>query len=129
MWEAPAKALVRSYFYRQFLPSNLPASLLRSGDYLVLLGDSEKEEGLLDELGVAPYRIYSVEHDLDVWMRQSKRAQTGELQVVLYYGELIEFITNYLQTNQRFLVLNLDICGAYMNAIDPVLYTILLFAL
>ncbi len=35
-----AKALVRNYFYQEFLPAQLPPQLLRGANYLVLLGDA-----------------------------------------------------------------------------------------
>ncbi|HVX24052.1 MAG TPA: hypothetical protein VG992_01785 [Candidatus Saccharimonadales bacterium] len=128
MWEAPAKALVRRYFYEEFLPAQLPMQLLRGGDHLVLLGDSQEEARLLDALGVPSHRVHSVENDPAVYTLQAQRAQRGELKVRLYHGELREFITHYLATNQRFLVLNLDICGFYLTGIDPVMTQILLFA-
>src|SRR5581483_7113092 len=99
MWDAPAKALIRSYFYQEFLPAQLPMQLLRNSNFLVLLGDSIEEERMLDCIGVEPGRIYSVEHDSEVFLRQAKRARSGELKVVLYFGELTEFIMHYLQTN------------------------------
>ena len=128
MWDAPAKALVRKYFYQEFLPSQLPMQLLRSGNYLVLLSDGEEEEVLLESLGVRSDRVFSVEHDEKVFMTQARRIRQGDLKSVLYFGELTEFITHYLYTNQRFLVLNLDICGAYKTSIDPVMTPVLLFA-
>lgn len=113
-----AKSLVRSYFYQEFLPSQLPTQLLRGGNYLVLLGTSREEERLLASLGVPDHRIFSVENDPAVFQEQMRRNHRGELKVTLYFGELTEFITHYLHRNQRFQVLNLDICGSYLNGID-----------
>ena len=137
-----AKALVRDFFYQDFLPSHLSDRLLRSGNHLVLLGAEQEEERLLARMGVPGHRIYSVENDLEVFTRQSESVRRGDLDVALYYGELAEFVRHYLHTNQRFLVLNLDICGSYLNGIDsqpptskhadgprqPIMTPILLFA-
>lgn len=122
-----AKALVRSFFYLEFLPSRLPLYLLRGGIHLVLLGDSQEEESLLEDLGIPAERVFSIEKDHKIFSAQSLRARKGDLKVGLYHGELIEFITHYLKTNQRLQVMNLDICGHYRTAIDPVMTPILLF--
>jgi hypothetical protein len=128
MQQTAAKALVRRFFYEEFLPTQLPPQLLQSSNYLVLLGEGPDEMRMLDSLGVPGYRIYSVERDPAVFRRQSQLARRGQLGVVLYSGDLAEFVTHHLHTNQRFRVLNLDIYGAYRTSIDPVMTPILMFA-
>jgi hypothetical protein len=128
MKQTAAKALVRNFFYTEFLPEVLPQQLLRSGNYLVLLGQDEYELAHLDALQVPRFRVYSVERDEEIALEQALRSSRGELGVGLYAGELSSFIRHNLQSNQRFLVLNLDICGAYRTSIDPIMTSVLLFA-
>jgi hypothetical protein len=128
MQQTLAKALVRSYFYREFLPAHLSDILLRGSNYLVLLGDSGEEEKLLTQLGVAPWRVYCVENDPGVYDVLSQRARKGGYDCTRYLGELADFIAYNLRMNQRFGVLDLDIYGSYMNHIDPVMTDVLLFA-
>lgn len=128
MIHTPAKAIVRRFFYEEFLPSVLPGHLLRASNHLVLLGESTEEVELLEGLGVPLHRVYSIERDQAIFSAQSRKHDQGHLNVVLYYGELVEFIKHYLHTNQRFLVLNLDVYGAYRTSIDPVMTDVLLFA-
>ncbi len=137
-----AKSLVRNFFYQEFLPSQLSLQLLRSGNHLVLLGRGREEEQLLAALGVPGHRIFSVENDPEIFGLQRMRKHRGELDVSLYFGELTEYIIHRLHQDQRFQVLNLDICGSYLNGIDsqppkehqaniprnPTLMPILLFA-
>lgn len=124
-----AKALVRQYFYKQFLPSQLPLQLVQTGNYLVLLGDELGEAQLLQELGVPGRNIHSVESKLAILERQMIQMKRGNLQAaMLYFGELSTFIRNHLYSNQSFQVLNLDICGSYLHHIDPVMTPVLLFA-
>lgn len=128
MLQTAAKALVRNYFYQQFLPSHLSKQLIRSSNYLVLLGEGGEEEKMLGLLGIPDYRVYCVEHDPRVFSALSQRCRKGSFKGVLYFGELAEFISHYLHMNQRFGVLNLDVCGTYKSGIDPVMTEVLLFA-
>jgi hypothetical protein len=127
MKETVGKAVAREYFYRVFLPSVLPARLLRSSNYLLLLGEDFQEMGLLTELGVPPYRIFSVERDKQIYDRQRRLNQQEDLGIALFFGELEEYLRNYRFSEHKFGVFNLDICGSNLRGIDPALGEILLF--
>ena len=122
-----AKALVRSFFYLEYLLSKLSSHMIRGSNHLVLLGLGNEEPELLEALGVPAFRIQSVENNRKIYDEQFRRYQSGELKASLYCGELIDFVTHYLQTNDRFQVLNLDICGQYRTKIHPVMTEVLLF--
>lgn len=128
MKETVGKAAAREYFYRAFLPSVLAGRLLKSSNYLLLLGEDFRELELLAELGVPSYRIFSVERDHQIFENQKKTDQRRGYGVVLQYGELEEYIRQYIVTDLNFGVFNLDICGTYLRGIDPAMGEILLFA-
>lgn len=127
MLPTPAKRLIRNLFYLDFLPRQIAPELIKGGNYLTLLGEEEEELKVLAQLGVAPNRVFSVENNLDVYRKQLIRSMR-EPGPALYYGELTDYVRMYLQQNQRFLGLNLDIYGTYWDKIDPVMTEILLFA-
>lgn len=122
------KALVRNYFYREFLPSHLSAAEIQHGEFLTLLGDSDLELDLLDELQVPGKHVHSVELDSKIFQRQLRRNREREEPVNLYMKSLEKLIGEYLHSNKKLLVLNLDICGSYLTGIDPVMTQVLRFA-
>lgn len=122
------KSLVRSYFYREFLPSHLTAEQLGRAEFLVLLGDDDLERLELDELDIPGEHIHSVENNQAVFSRQLQRNRNNDSPVNLYFRDLDSLICDYLHSNRRLQVLNLDICGSYLTGIDPVMTKILRFA-
>lgn len=122
------KSLVRGYFYREFLPSHLTAEQLGRAEFLVLLGDDDMERLELDELDIPGSHIHSVEHTPSVFSRQLLRNRNNESPVNLYLRNLDSLVSEYLHSNKRLQVLNLDICGSYLTCIDPVMTQILRFA-
>ena len=122
------KSLVRSFFYREFLPSRLTAQQLGRAEFLVLLGDDDLERVELDELDIPGEHIHSVENNPDVFSGQLQRNHNNESPVNLYLKDLESLINDYLHSNRRLQVLNLDICGSYLTGIDPVMTKILRFA-
>ncbi len=125
MHESPGKTHARAVLYEEFLQECLPPGLLRSGHYLLLLGPDGLELPFLDQLGVPRSHLCSVEHTLSVYQRQVGR-RWG---VNLFYGEAAEYLKHLLHTNQAFLVLNLDIEGSYLEHLDPMMSSVLLFAM
>ncbi len=128
MEETNGKVMARNWFYQDYLPSILSPRSLRASNYLVLLGEDFRELPLFEELEVPLYRIFSVENDQKIFARQRAHARREELDVVLHHGALSEYIQDYLMTDHRISVFNLDICGSYLKGIDPVLGKLLLFA-
>lgn len=122
------KSLVRSFFYREFLPSRLTAEQLGKAEFLVLLGDDDLERLELDELDIPGDHIHSVENNQEVFSRQLQRNRNNDSPVNLYLRDLESLISDYLHSNRRLQVLNLDICGSYLTGIDPVMTRILRFA-
>lgn len=128
MKETAGKTAAREYFYRSFLPSVLTPRLLKSSNYLLLLGENFLEMELLAELGVPPYRVFSVERDKQIYDKQRRLNQREEFGVALHYGSLEEYLRSYRFSDHKFGVFNLDICGSNLRHIDPALGEILLFA-
>jgi hypothetical protein len=126
--QTTAKSLVRDYFYMHYLPGQLSPQLIRGSNYLVLLGEHQEELEMLDRLGVPRYRVYCVERREGAMLSLSQRAYFEALGTALYFGQLADFVRYHLHTNQRFLVLHLDVCGSFLLNLDPVLAEILLFA-
>jgi hypothetical protein len=126
--QTATKALARSYFYREFLPSRLTPDQLANGQFLVLLGDTDLELTLLRELGVPGGNIHSVENDRKLYLKQLRFNRDRDEPVRFYNKSLENLIAEQLHSNKQLLVLNLDIYGAYLSAIDPVMTQILRFA-
>ena len=123
MRESKGKSVIRRFFYLDCLPQWLTSEQLSSGNFLVLLGDEPREIPLLDALGVNREHVWSIEHDLNIYRKQAE----WDLGVSLHYGEMIEYLESLLHSNRRFLVLNLDIEGSYLNQLDPAMSSVLLF--
>lgn len=123
MRESIGKGVARTLFYRECLPSWLSPEQIRSGNYLVLLGDEPRELTHLDALSVPRARVWSVERVARVYHHQL----ASNLGVSLYYGEMSEYLDYLLHANQGFLVLNLDIEGSYRANLDPAMTSVLLF--
>lgn len=123
MRESIGKGVTRTLFYRECLPNWLSPEQIRSGNYLVLLGDEPRELAHLDALRVPRARVWSVERVARVYHRQL----ACNLGVSLFYGEMSEYLDYLLHANQGFLVLNLDIEGSYRANLDPAMTSVLLF--
>jgi hypothetical protein len=128
MQQTQGKVVARNWFYQYYLPSILSPRTLRSSNFLLLLGEDFRELELLEELGVPQYRTFSVERDQKIFHWQRTKARRDDLEVVLHFGDLSEYIQDYLRTEHRISVFNLDICGPYLSGIDPALGKLLLFA-
>ncbi len=128
MRETAGKAFARKYFFECYLPGVMSPHTLRNSNFLLLLGEDFRELPHLKALDIEPYRVFSVERDLDVFQRQKAINQKDDLGFALYYGELADYIRSYMFTNHQISVLNLDICGSFMNGIDPVMGKLLHFA-
>lgn len=123
MRESVGKSMARALFYRECLPSWLTDVQLRSGNFLLLLGDEPREIPHLDALGVPRDHVWSVERDRAIFHRQLAQ----ELGVSLYCGDMVEYLRHLLHMNQGFAVLNLDIEGSYLMNLDPAMTPVLLF--
>lgn len=121
--ESAGKALARQCFYREFLPTALPRSFVRAGNYLVLLGDPPRELEHLDALGVDRRHVYSVEHDHAIYRQQVEH----HLGVSLHFGEVSEYLNQVLHSNHAFTVLNLDVEGSFRTQLDASMTSVLLF--
>lgn len=128
MRQTATKALARSYFYRDFLPRRLSTAELQTGEYLVLLGDSDLELSMLRELEVSGCNIHSVEKDRGLYLKQVRFNRSRLEPVHVYNKSLEDLVAEQLHSNKRLVVLNLDIYGSYLGAIDPVMSQILRFA-
>lgn len=128
MQQTAGKVFARRYFYEEFLAGLMTERVLRSCNFLTLLGEDFRELEHLQNLGVPLYRIFSVESELDVFRRQRTRAAAEDLDVVLHFGELAEYIHSYQHTDHSISIFNLDICGQFLKDVDPVLGELLLFA-
>lgn len=126
MKQTAGKIFARNYFYNNFLASLVSPRQLRSCNVLTLLGEDFREIELLEGLGVPPYRVFSVEKDHDIYRRQQAYNRRNELGVALFYGGLSDYIHDHLH-HHDISVFNLDICGSYLKAVDPVLGKMLLF--
>jgi hypothetical protein len=124
MKQSVGKDAARTFFYKELLSSWLSKEQIQSGNFLLLLGEEPREIPLLDELGVPRYRIWSVECDHDIYLKQME----WHLGVSLYYEQMFQYLLRVLHTNRRFLVLNLDIEGSYLKHLDPAMTSVLLFA-
>lgn len=121
--ESEGKRAAREAFYRGCLPQWLTPSQLRSGCHLILLGDQPREMPYLDEIGVPRNHIWSVENHLPTYRKQEQM----NLGISLYSGELVEYLDLLLHAEQRFVCLNLDIEGSYLNNIDHAMSSVLLY--
>lgn len=124
MRESKGKAIARQWFYGECLPELLTRDQLRGGNFLLLLGEEPREVHYLDALGVPRDHVWSVEHALPTYYRQMEM----RLGIALYYGEAANYLEQLLHSNQRFLVLHLDVEGGYLKHIDPAMTSIILFA-
>lgn len=123
MRESPGKNIARQLFYLHCLPKWFSEIELKSGNFLLLVGEEPRELLLLDQLWVARQRIWSVEHKLEIY-RQQHDSNWG---ISLFYGEMKKFLDYLLHTNQNLMVLNLDIEGSYLVHLDPAMTSVLLF--
>lgn len=98
---------------------------LRMSNVLTLLGEDFREIELLEALEVPPYQVFSVERDHAVYRKQQLLNREDGYGAALYYGELSDYISTHLR-HQQIAVFNLDICGSYLRAVDPVLGELLL---
>lgn len=125
MKQTAGKAFARKYFYLNYLVSFMTPRQLRGSNFLTLLGEDFREIELLRELGVPSYRVFSVEREHAVYRRQQALNREDGHGAALYYGELSDFVSTHLR-HQQISVFNLDICGSYLRAVDPVLGELLL---
>ena len=125
MDQTAGKVFAREYFYNNYLASLMTPRQLRSSNLLTLLGEDFREIGLIEELGIPPYRVFSVEKDHAIYQRQLAFNREADLGTVLYYGGLADYVHTHLR-HHEISIFNLDICGSYLKAVDPVLGELLL---
>lgn len=123
MKESPGKTVARNMFYQEVLPGWFSQVQLRSGNFLLLLGDEPREIPLLDKLGVSRHHIWSAERIRSVYRKQLNR----DLGISLYFGEVQNYLEYLLHSNQGFQVLNLDVEGSYLTQLDPSMTSVLLY--
>lgn len=125
MKQTAGKVFARRYFYLNYLASFLTPRQLKNSNVLTLLGEDFREIELLTELGVPPYRVFSVERDPVIYRKQQVTNRQEGHGAALYHGELTDYIHTHLR-HHDIGVFNLDICGSYLRAIDPVLGELLM---
>jgi len=108
-----------------YLASFMTPRQLKNSNVLTLLGEDFREISLLSKLGVPSYRVFSVERDPDIYRRQQVTNREDGNGAALYHGELSDYIHTHLR-HHDVSVFNLDICGSYLRAVDPVLGELLL---
>jgi hypothetical protein len=130
MRESRGKAVARALFYDGFLPSCLTPEQIRSGNFLLLMGEEPRELPYLDAKGVARNHIWSVERDPQVFAKQLRwlESQTeSHQQISLFQGDMVEYLKYLLHENRKFLCLPLDVEGSYLNQLDPAMTSVMLF--
>lgn len=125
MDQTAGKVFARDYFYNNYLASLITPRQLRSSNILTLLGEDFREVALIEELGIPSYRVFSVERDHAIYQRQQAINRQTDQGIVLMYGGLSDYIHTHLR-HHEISIFNLDICGSYLKAIDPVLGELLL---
>jgi len=123
--QTDGKVFARQYFYMNYLASFMTPRQLKNSNVLTLLGEDFREISLLSKLGVPSYRVFSVERDPDIYRRQQVTNREDGNGAALYHGELSDYIHTHLR-HHDVSVFNLDICGSYLRAVDPVLGELLL---
>lgn len=125
MKQTAGKVFAREYFYRNYLSSFMTPRQLRSMNFLTLLGEDFRELELLHELEIPPYRVFSVERDATVYKKQQVANRADDAGAALYHGELSDFVHTHLR-HHEIAAFNLDICGSYLKAVDPVMGELLM---
>lgn len=125
MKQTAGKVFARDYFYHNYLSSFVTPRQLRNLNILTLLGEDFRELELLHELGIPPYRVFSVERDHAIYKRQQEQNREEGNGVALYYSDLADFVHTHLK-HHAITAFNLDICGSYLRAVDPVLGELLM---
>lgn len=125
MKQTGGKVFARRYFYMNYLASFMTPRQLKNSNFLTLLGEDFREIDILCELGVPPYRVFSIERDPSIYRKQQVENRDESKGVALYHGELSDYIHTHLR-HHEIAVFNLDICGSYLRAVDPVLGKLLL---
>lgn len=125
MKQTAGKVFARRYFYLNYLASFVSPRKLKESNVLTLLGEDFREIELLNELEIPPYQVFSIERDHTIYRKQQVVNREEGYGAALYYGELSDFVFTHLR-HQQIAVFNLDICGSYLRAVDPVLSELLL---
>lgn len=125
MKQTAGKIFARKYFYLNYLTSFMTHRQLQSSNVLTLLGEDFREIEVLNELGVPPYQVFSVERDPGIYRKQLQLNREDGHGAALFHGELSDYVHTHLRHHQ-ISVFNLDICGSYLRAVDPVLGELLL---
>ena len=125
MKQTEGKVFARRYFYLNYLASLMTPRQLKGSNVLTLLGEDFREIELLNELDVPSYQVFSIERDHGVYRKQQATNREEGYGAALYYGELSDYAFTHLR-HQQIAVFNLDICGSYLRAVDPVLSELLL---
>lgn len=125
MKQTNGKIFARRYFYLNYLASFMTPRQLKNSNFLTLLGEDFREIELINELGVPSYRVFSVERDTATYRKQQIANREEVNGAALYHGELSDYIHTHLR-HHEIAVFNLDICGSYLRAVDPVLGKLLL---
>ncbi len=127
MQESNAKRVVRRMFYRECVGQWLDPHEIENGNILILMGDEPLEIPYIQELGFDPFSVCSVERDEDIFRKQRRMVDGGEIQVSLYFGQMKRYLMKMLHCYKKFVVLNLDVEGSYRFQLDPAMTSVVQF--
>lgn len=125
MRESIGKSTARKIFFEEVLARGLSSESLANGNMLLLLGDEPRELPYVDAVGISRANIWSVERLSEIYRKQIRQ----KLGIHLSFGEMGDFLRSILQSNQEFLIFNLDIEGSYLSQRDAAMASVILLCL